>query len=235
MSTTLGEMVVRIDGEMRRSRTIDSEIKAGINYVLNQLEKRATHVTERRNAYLALIVGQVWYGAFSEAPPAAVDDDSAEISWSLEEPAYGGPVSSLIEIDDVMHVDTSMNWTPVSQHVTLQEFNRERRSPATARIPRFICRYAQNIGFWPAPTHADAIYIFGRFKPSRPVNDQDTNAYFEEAEDLVVEMAKTYVYRTHLRDYEAATVAGETAQMLLNNLLAEGNKRGRTNRLRASW
>lgn len=237
MAITLSELTAEMDTELKRSGTIDAEIKLGLQYAVRVMRQQRLHVQQRRLALIKTNAGQTWYSAFAGQEPTDPDqqDDLSEIPFSFDEPWYGGAVDQLLEVIDARHIDAAGRSTALKQ-LRLTEFNAARAQPYQHTLPSHFCLSAQQIGFWPTPAATGEWVVFsGYFNPVEPEDDNDTCIFFDEMRDLVKAHARWWLYSHALKDPPAAALADQEVTRLTRLARSAGTARDKTGRLAQNW
>lgn len=235
-SRTLAQVRDKIDADLGRQGTINSEIVDAIQEAVRLMERDGFEMAERRHANIKLNVGQDYYASFSgEEPAAPLDEGLSEIPHSFDEPWYDGPVSSLIRADEAYYIDSAGQQFDICRLGASDFFAMRQKSQRTDPRPTHWSFVAQNIGVYPTPSASGYAFFFGRFKPHFPENDNDQCVFFDEGYDLLVSYAKIYLATHTLMDGAMVSRLMPVAESQRLSIVGLGNSRLRTGRIRPHW
>ena len=97
-----------------------------------------------------------------------------------------------------------------------------------AGTPRLYAYYNDSLRLYPTPSGAITLTVYGVAQIDAPDDDADSNAWTNEAQDLIVGHVKMALYRGALRDPEGAQMAIGEVQDALGRLQRETARRLRT-------
>jgi hypothetical protein len=173
MATYL-DMINRISDESLRS-DMANQIKLCIQDAIGHYEMERFWFNQFRDRTLAVAPGQEFYG----------EADQSDIP-------------QVLEFDAVTLTVGSTRWPLVKTgYVEIEEWNAD----ASARgQPTHYAYWGRQIRLYPVPDQAYQIRLSGLFKLPALVADGDTNAWTEDAEQLIRHRAKAILYSQYLRD-----------------------------------
>lgn len=213
---TLGATVTTVTDMIRRS-DLTTEAKEELQNAIRHYARRNTWLHEHRGGTVTASAGTAWYSTIDLTAGAGVDD-----GYSGTDPTSTTDLDQLLGIDYaklVLAVDWPLDLVNYRTFETLAE------NTTTSGTPRYITRYAGQIGLWPSPDSAYTVYISGKFKPVIPSGDSDESVWLDKYNELIECAAARRLAVKHLQDYEMAQgfAAEEREQEAL--LLAEGATR----------
>lgn len=168
------DMINRISDESLRS-DMAIQIKLCIQDAIGHYEGERLWFNQFRDRTFATVAGQEFYG-------------EADLS----------DIPHVLEFDAVTLTVGSTRWPLVKTgYVELEDWNAD----ASARgQPTRYAYWGRQIRLYPVPDNAYEIRLSGLFKLPPLVADGDTNAWTEEAEELIRQRAKAILYSQYLRD-----------------------------------
>lgn len=173
MATYL-DMINRISDESLRS-DMANQIKLCIQDAIGHYEVERLWFNQFRDRTFTTVAGQEFYG----------ETDHSDIPHVLE-------------FDAVTLTVGSTRW-PLAKtgFVQIEDWNAD----ASARgQPTHYAYWGRQIRLYPVPDNAYQIRLSGLFKLPTLVADGDTNAWTEDAEELIRHRAKAILYSQYLRD-----------------------------------
>jgi hypothetical protein len=206
---TLGYMVDRIDDELAKSGTLNSQIQACINDAgLAYQADRWWFNESRDQCTWNTVVGQNFYGASANAL-----------------------IPDILAIDYLAVTVGTVTWLvqperpEVIEHLTMSTINQG--------WPYLYCYYEQQIRLYPIPDQAYPMFVAGTFKAGLPASLSDTtpaNVLFITQCERLIRCRAIFELATHyLRDFELAARYDPTNPASLT-AEAYSQFKGRTNR-----
>jgi hypothetical protein len=104
------------------------------------------------------------------------------------------------------------------------EYWRSIGTPINSGTPYEYAIFANNFEWWPDPVTTLATRLSYVYRLPELVADNDTNAWINEAGNLIAEKASAMIYRRVLHDQERAAEAEANAQDALSPLMARTQK-----------
>lgn len=132
---------------------------------------------------------------------------------------------------DNMNITISGSKVPISL-ISYTEID-EKDTGLTTGIPSEVSYYASLFRFYPIPNAAYTITFSYQKSLAAPV-DADTNAWTTEAFDLIRHRVLKRIYKTRLRNKEAALFAESDEIMEYNALISESTQMSTTGKIRRS-
>lgn len=197
MTNTFITMVNRIATELRRSN-LTAEIKNAINDAIWSESNQRFYFNEVRGEAdttfsFATVAGTEFY-----------------------------PDLGFVEVDAMYYYigQTRYNILPWSK---LEADRIARGGPIVTSQPVLYSRSAGKFRIFPKPNVVVTIYVdgFGSLVPTPLVNDNDTNAWMNEAEPLIRAVAKSILLKDVIRDYGEATATDAIAADYRTSLLGQ--------------
>lgn len=99
---------------------------------------------------------------------------------------------------------------------------------AQTALPWRYAYYNNQLKLWPIPDQAYTLQITGLAQIDAPAADGDSNAWTEEAQDLIVARASMTLYRDQFRDTDGVQLAASASKEALARLKRETGRRLRT-------
>lgn len=87
--------------------------------------------------------------------------------------------------------------------------------------------------FWPTPNDAFTITVLGVYDIAYPATDNDSNAWTDQARELIAGQVEFYIARDILRDPERLQSAVNAVQLAISKLRAKTGKQTGTGRIRS--
>lgn len=201
---TYGAMKTRIADELSRS-DLASQIALAVLSAVQFYERRRFYFNEGRSGTFLTVAAQEFYTSTDLSTiPDLVSVDSLRLTISSTE-NYTLTKRAYEELDEINTGGTVHTGQPVDW-----------------------AYYAQTIRLYPVP---DAVYTI-RVSTVRPLTalsaDADTNAWTNDAEDLIRYRAKWDLYSNVIGDVQQATVMSTNEQTALTSLLGVNATRNRT-------
>lgn len=202
---TFIQMVNRIAGDLRRSN-LTQEIKNAINDAVKEASKT-----------------RFWFNEFTTTVPTQFNNDVVDII----------PITG--EIDNVYRLDASGSLhilTPVNDH----EMDRLKEHNLQTGIPEAYSITKGQLRLYPQPYNSEILLVkgYGTLSPTTFTTDSQTNAWLNEGELYIRELAKRNVYRDIIRDYGEATARDAIAEDYKQQLIAETAVRNSNNTIKAT-
>lgn len=198
--TTYGVMQARIANELARG-DLTNEIKLAIQAAIDEHETTRFWFNQVRSLTFNTVSGQRTYGATA----------LADISTMLRiDRLMQQQTASLIDLDRVTPEDMDLLHTP---------------STAPGR-PQAWAWIEREIHLWPIPNAVFITRIFGIKKLTTLVNDNDTNDWMTEGEQVIRNTAKRILLAEVINDFGPRTEAAmRTADAARDRLLTETHMR----------
>lgn len=170
---TYSAMRSRIDDELLRGGTLDSQINAEILSAISHYKRRRFWFNE---------------GTTTSSTAAGVE--------------YQAFPTDLLSLDSLRVDDGGGQPTPLIERsfVTLEAWG---ASTSTTGIPTDYARYKEKIRLYACPDAAYTLTWAGIVDLGTPSLDADTSAWFEEAEELIRQRAKAAVRVNYIKDADA--------------------------------
>jgi hypothetical protein len=181
MATYL-EMITRIGDESLRA-DMTNQIKLCIQDAIAHYQVERLWFNQFRDRVFSTVAGQEFYGVADQSD-----------------------IPHVLEFDAVTLTVGSTRW-PLGRtgYVDIEHWNAD----AAARgQPTHYAYWGRQIRLYPVPDGAYPIRMSGLFKLPALVADGDTNAWTEDAEELIRNRAKSILYSQYLRDDANAARAG---------------------------
>lgn len=168
------DMINRIGDESLRS-DMANQIKLCIQDAIGHYEVERFWFNQFRDRTFATAAGQEFYG----------EADQVDIP-------------QVLEFDGATLTVGSTRWPLVKTgYVEIEDWNAD----ASARgQPTHYAYWGRQIRLYPVPDNAYQIRLSGLFKLPALVADTDSNAWTEDAEELIRHRAKAILYSQYLRD-----------------------------------
>jgi hypothetical protein len=203
---TLGEMKTHIADDLDdTSSTYATQIGRAITRSIEHLKKTRFAFNESRTITITTVIGQSDYST----------DDAANA------------LSDIIKVDGMFLTDTGNQVTPISP-ITPQQMQVLLDNSASTGEPYNYTFYANAIRIYPLPDAAYTITVMAWYRLSAPSSDGSSNAWTNEAYDLVKARALYYLASNTLRDADLATMARIAETEAEEALVREMNARNGT-------
>lgn len=199
--TTLSIMKDRIDRELRRNGTIDTQIAEAISSAIAAYQDDRFYFNEKRTNTFSTVANQEFYSS---------SDFSA--------------LSLLVKIDYVTMLVGNTVFDLLPDIPVVMEGNSD--NATSIGQPGWYVYYEQRIRLYPVPADVWTVRVAGVYRYAAPASDDEaSNFWMTEAERLIRSRAK-YELATHvLRDMELAQI------MTANTTEAFTQLKGKTNKL----
>lgn len=182
---TLGEMKSHIADDLDdTSSTYQTQIARAITRAIEHLKKTRFAFNESRTIEITTVIGQSDYSV----------DDAANA------------LSDVIKIDGMFLTDTGGQVTPI-RPITPQQMQVLLDNSAANGEPYNYTFYANAIRIYPLPDAAYTLTLMAWYRLAAPSSDGSSNAWTNEAYDLVKARALYYLATNTLRDTDLAAMA----------------------------
>ena len=159
--------------------------------------------------------------------------DALEITTSDGTAAYStfssGPITNVVDMVRIDHVWRDQGGLAVFlREIGFDETTWDNAATAKAR-PWAYSWYADKIHFTPIPDGTYTVKVSGHYKVAEPASDAETgNAWMTYAYNVILPLAKSIIYQSRIRNFQAAQADYKTYMLAKKKLIAEGTmKRGR--------
>lgn len=198
--TTLGAMKSRIDRELRRNGTIDTEIADAISTAIAAYQDDRFHFNENRTNTFSTVANQEFYSSSDFAALARL------VKIDYVTMLVGNTVFDLLSDIPVVMEGNSDNATSIGQ-------------------PGWYVYYEQRIRLYPVPADIWTVRVAGVYRYAAPVDDDEaSNFWMTDGERLIRSRAK-YELATHvLRDLELAQIMTANTGEAFDQLKRRTNK-----------
>ena len=171
------------------------QIKEEIRYVVQDLNRMPSHLTEIRGGTLLTVPGQTWYSTVT------LDDAAGENESAL---ANTIPVIDIVNIHYMRENPGASGLNEPLDEISYQDFERNYEGSVPQGQPEHFTRYSGQIGIWPSPSGGNNLYWSGIVKPASPVDDTQTSLWFIQYPELVTSATAARVCEKYLRNPEWA-------------------------------
>lgn len=200
---TLGEMKSHISDDIDdTSATYAAQIGRAITRSIEHLKKTRFAFNESRTITITTVIGQSDYTADASA----------------------NPLSDVIKVDGLFLTDTGGQVTPI-QPILPQQMQVLLDNSASTGEPYNYCFYANALRVYPLPDAAYTLTLMAWYRLAAPSSDASSNAWTNEAYDLVKARALYYLASNTLRDADLATMARLAETEAEEALIREMNNR----------
>jgi len=200
---TLGEMKSHIADDLDdTSSTYQTQIARAITRAIEHLKKTRFAFNESRTIEITTVIGQSDYSV----------DDAANA------------LSDVIKIDGMFLTDTGGQVTPI-RPITPQQMQVLLDNSAANGEPYNYTFYANAIRIYPLPDAAYTLTLMAWYRLAAPSSDGSSNAWTNEAYDLVKARALYYLATNTLRDTDLAAMARLAETEAEEALIREMNNR----------
>lgn len=187
-----------------RRTSLLGDAKVAINDAINEAAKRRFYFNEMHVSFLT-VAAQEYY-----------------------------PDLGLVELDAVWYTagPTRYDVDVVSQ----LEMDALSFSTATGGPLQSISRYGGQLRLYPIPSGVVTVYVdgYGKLLPNPLVDDTDTNAWLDDAEQYIRALGKRNLLRDVVRDYGEARVLEAVAEDYEQKLIEVSAEKMATGRLRST-
>ena len=206
---TFAEIKASIADDLARSDLTTQIAQAVLDAILDQ-ERTRFYFNERRDApAFSTVAGQEIYTA------AAYAD-----------------IATIVHIDTLAMVRNG--WRRVIRPQTEQWIESMPATSGFRGVPSDYSYLAKRLRLYPVPDAVYSIYMTGQIRLAALSAAGDTNAWTEDANQLIRYAAKEKLYRHSIQDPQRADQMGAAAAMQRSLLLGESAKRGGVQRLKAT-
>jgi hypothetical protein len=206
MMPTLGEMKSHLSDDLDdTSATYATQIARAITRSIEHLKKTRFAFNESRSITITTVIGQSDY----------TTDASAN------------PLSDVMKLDGMFLTDTGGQVTPLSP-ITPQQMQVLLDNSASTGEPYNYTWYANALRIYPLPDAAYTLTLLAWYRLAAPSSDGSSNAWTNEAYDLVKARALYYLASNTLRDPDLATMARIAETEAEEALIREMNSRNGT-------
>ena len=207
MATYL-DMINRIGDESLRS-DMANQIKLCIQDAIGHYEVERLWFNQFRDRTFATVAGHEFYGELDHSD-----------------------IPHVLEFDVVTLTVASTRWPLVkSGFVQIEDWNADASAQGQ---PTHYAYWGRQIRLYPVPDLTYQIRLSGLFKLPTLVADGDTNAWTEDAEELIRHRAKAVLYSQYLRDDANAARATALEMVAFERLSATTARRLASSHIRPS-
>lgn len=206
--TTFGVMIDRIDDELDKGGTLNSQITKAIKSAISHYEKKRFWFNEARLTGIVLIDGQEFY----------TSADNANIP-------------NLIYIDTFKVARTSTDKWMLDRRPYQDLEAMSDGGAADEGQPAWYALYAKQIRIGPIPDASYSAVISGVYALTELSATADTNAWMTDGEALIRSRAKWELYTHVIKDKESANDMAEAESKALAAMIDTNNARSSTGRV----
>lgn len=200
---TLGDLKSHLSDDVDDTEgTYTAQISRAITRSIEHLKKTRFAFNESRTIEITTVIGQSDY---------STDDDA-------------NALSDVIKVDGLFLTDTGNQVTPI-RPITPQQMQVLLDNSAANGEPYNYCFYANALRIYPLPDAAYTLTLMAWYRLDEPSSDASSNAWTNEAYDLVKARALYYLASNTLRDADLATMARIAETEAEEALIREMNNR----------
>ena len=196
---TLSDLQTRIATDLTRS-DLTSQIASAVGDAIAHYARERFWFNTSRNLGFGTVPGQIAYG---------VNDASV--------------IPNLVRID-ALFVPQAQSVLPLDRYEA-PDFEMLNNGATGGGIPNSFTYVDQTIRLWPTPNSVFALILHGHYKLPALVNGTDSNAWTNDAEELIRSHAKLLLYTDVLEDPDGAQRMSAKIPALLDALRAESSAR----------
>lgn len=215
--TTLLDVRNRVADQLARS-DLSTQIDREIQLAIIKYNRKVTWLHEVRQATLTSVAAQTWYTSIDVSTGAGPQDVTGRTAVSVQD---------IQKIDYIRDADSEYLK---QMHYT--DFERLFDTTATTGRATYFALYAGQIGLWPSPSEVEAFTLSVVVKPVVPSLATDTSIWFDQAQELIENATASAICRKFIQDGERAQAFVVFEDQAWQDLIAEGNKKSATGRLR---
>jgi len=191
--TTLVNVRARVSSDLNRT-DLDSDIDKALNRAIEHYEKE-----------------NFWF-----------QDQSATFSTVISQPTYTSADGIPTDIKEIDYVKIRVNGNDYELiRRSFNEVEQRRVSNTSNGTPQDYAIYKENFHIYPTPNGVYSIFVYYKKKYALLVNDEDTNDWTTDAEDLIESWAEWWINLRRTKDYESAVAAKQAAATALKSLRAK--------------
>jgi hypothetical protein len=215
--TTLLDVRDRVADQLARS-DLNTQIDREIQLAIARYNKRATWLHEVRSFTLTSVIGQAWYSSVDLSTGAGPQDVTGRTAVDVSD------IQAVHYIRDADYEDL--------RAMAYADFEKLFDTVSGGSRATYYSLYAGQIGLWPEPSAVENFAISAMVKPVVPSSASDTSVWFDQAQELIENAAASAICRKFIQDGERAQAFQAYEALAWEDLVAEGNKKMATGRLR---
>jgi len=213
--STLGDMKSEIAADLGRS-DLASYIETCIRRAIEMEQSRRYWFNQSRDMLITTTAGTWRYSSFSSGPITSMND--------------------LLDIDEVWVEDSSGNRYGPLLRWGREEIEALNDGNAGRGRPTHFAMFGSEMFLYPVPDKAYTVRVVGQYKLAAPASDTETgNAWMTHAYRVILPLAKSIIYQSRIRNYQAAQADYQTYLAERKTLLREGTLKLSDNRIRPTW
>lgn len=217
--TTQADIVARVADMLSRT-DLNVQIGQEIQIAIRRYNRRASWLTEVRDATFQTVIGQEWYPTIDLSTGAGPQSVTGRTSVS---------VADIVKVDYLRDADSE----PLQQ-VSKRMFEEFFDTAGSSGSPNYFVLYAGQLGLWPVPNEVQTMTLSAQVKPLVPTLSTDTSIWFTQAQDLIENAAAAAIAAKFTRDVESATIFRANENDAWADLVRESNVKMATGRLRVN-
>ncbi len=215
--TTLLDVRNRVADQLARS-DLNTQIDREIQLAIARYNRRATWLHEVRSFTLTSVIGQAWYASVDLSTGTGPQDVTGRTAVDVAD------IQAIHYIRDADYEDL--------RAMAYADFEKLFDTVSGGSRATYYSLYAGQIGLWPEPSVVENFAISAMVKPVVPSSASDTSVWFDQAQELIENAAASAICRKFIQDGERAAAFQAFEALAWEDLVAEGNKKMATGRLR---
>ncbi len=213
--STLGDMKAEIAGDLGRS-DLTSYIETCIKRAIEMEQTRRYWFNQSRDMTFQTTAGRWRYSSFSFGPITSMED--------------------LVEADEVWVEDLNGNRYGPLMRWGRDEIEAANDASAARNRPSRFAMFGAEMFLYPAPDKTYTVRVVGHYKLAAPSSDTETgNAWMTHAYRVILPLAKSLIYQSRIRNYQAAQTDYQTYLAERKTLLRDGMMKLSDNTIRPTW
>jgi hypothetical protein len=215
--TTFLDVRDRVADQLARS-DLSTQIDREIQLAIIRYNKRVSWLHEVRSFTLTSGVGQAWYSSVDLSTGTGPQDVTGRTA---------------VDVSDIqtIHYVRDADFDDL-RHMAYMDFEKLFDTVSGGSSATYYTLYAGQIGLWPEPSAVETFQISALVKPVVPASAADESVWFDQAQELIENAAASAICRKFIQDGERAAAFKAFEDLAWEDLVAEGNKKMSTGRLR---
>jgi hypothetical protein len=215
--TTLLDVRNRVADQLSRS-DLSTQIDREIQLAIARYNRRVTWLHEVRSFTLTSVADQAWYATVNLTSGTGPQDVTGRTA---------------VDVADIqtIHYMRDADFEDL-RPMAYMEFEKLFDTVSGGSRATYYSLYAGQIGIWPVPAAVENFAISAMVKPVVPSASSDESVWFDQAQELIENAAASAICRKFIQDGERAAAFQVYEAAAWDDLVAEGNKKMATGRLR---